>query len=163
MSRSLSRTLIVMRHGRAETGSLTGGDRERHLTPQGRGDVAAVGRLLAGRAWDPAVVLCSDAMRTRETWAQLEVSFPQAEIRFSSELYGASVSTVFDLLAEIPDETQNVMLVGHNPTFSELVEYLAGKSTPMHPADAVVLVCEAAGWADRQRGNWNVTGRFPSK
>lgn len=157
------RRLIVMRHGQAEPGRADSSDRQRQLTAEGRGDAAAVARLLAGRGWDPAVVLCSDAVRTKQTWEQLEVSFPEAEIRFVPQLYGASVAVVLDLLAEIPDETRNVMLIGHNPTFSELVEYLAGVSSPLYPADAVVLTCAATTWTERRRASWTVAGRVPPK
>ena len=55
--------LILFRHGKAEAQSASGGDFDRQLEPRGVREAAAMGRLLAGKALAPDVVLVSAAAR----------------------------------------------------------------------------------------------------
>jgi phosphohistidine phosphatase len=157
-----SRTLIVMRHGHAATDSPTG-DRGRPLTDRGHQAARATGRALAQSHPRVDVVLCSTATRTRETWAEVSNELNAGQVRELDALYGASVDTVLDLLAEVDDDARSVMLVGHNPTVSELVRYLGGRGDftgAMSPANAVVFESESA-WNERRAGSWRAVARVP--
>jgi phosphohistidine phosphatase len=121
-----ARTVVLLRHARAEThGSRP--DFERRLTEVGESDADAAGSWLADERLQPDLVLCSPAARTRQTWQEASIALAQArperpapEVRYENGLYGGGRTEVFDLLRKVPDTVHTVLVVGHNPTMSEV-------------------------------------------
>ena len=60
------RQLIIMRHATANPGG--GGDHARTLTSHGQHEARQIGLSLRSQGAIPARVLCSSAIRCRETW-----------------------------------------------------------------------------------------------
>ena len=124
-----ARTLVLLRHAKAETpGELP--DFERRLTTRGESDADAAGSWLADERLHPDLVFCSPAMRTRQTWQGVSIALAQAtpgggapEVRYEQGLYGGGRTEVLDLLRTVSDEVRTVLVVGHNPTVSQ-VSYL---------------------------------------
>src|ERR671921_212111 len=63
------RTLVLVRHAKSSW-DLDVDDHERPLSGRGRRDAVAIGQELAKRGIRPDLVLCSTAVRTRETWEE---------------------------------------------------------------------------------------------
>jgi phosphohistidine phosphatase len=138
------RRLILFRHAKAQARSATGEDIDRPLDQDGRADCAIMGRVLAGEGLTPDLVLVSSSRRTRETWDCLAAFFPRARVRFSDELYNASVEDILGEIDAAAGEAATLMVVAHNPGLHEL---------------AVELTCDAgasAGEIDR------ISARFPT-
>ena len=121
-----SRTLVLLRHAKAETPD-DGPDFDRHLAPRGQADADAVGAWLADEDLWPTLVICSPAVRTRETWHLAAIALTSAkpdgtapEVRYEERLYTGGRTEVFDLLRAVPDEIGTVLVVGHNPTVSDV-------------------------------------------
>jgi phosphohistidine phosphatase len=126
---SQTRTLVIIRHGKAvDPEGLA--DAARALTPRGRADAAAAGRWLVANGYLPQVVLCSSAVRTRQTWLSAERECvregvdPAPTVRYLDELYGASLNDVVEVVADMEPEVNIVALIGHNPTVSALTAIL---------------------------------------
>lgn len=125
--------LILMRHGKAERHAQNGGDFERALADSGRADAAVMGKLLAGLALAPELMLVSSARRTRETGEAVAASFPKARIEHSRDLYHADPEDIVQALEDHGDAAATVMVVGHNPGMHELALRLAlqGGASPI--------------------------------
>lgn len=122
------KTLIILRHAKAETGSASQDDHERGLNDIGVAACAIVGKYIAGQRISPDTVLCSTALRARATWALVKKAAgigPPEE--FTDRLYLASANETLNLLAALPETARSVMLVGHNPGFHQLCLTLARK------------------------------------
>jgi phosphohistidine phosphatase len=121
-----ARTLVLLRHAKAETpGDLP--DFERRLTPKGESDADAAGSWLADERLHPDLVFCSPATRTRQTWQGVSIALAQAqqgggapEVRYEPGLYAGGRTEVFDLLRVVPEQVRTVLVVGHNPTVSQV-------------------------------------------
>ena len=121
-----ARILVLLRHAKAETpGELP--DFERRLTTVGETDADAAGAWLADEGLRPGLVLCSTAARTRQTWLGVAVALAQAdpdaaspEVHYEQRLYDGGRTEVVDLLRAVSDETKVVLVVGHNPTMSDM-------------------------------------------
>jgi len=175
----------VLRHGKAASeASWTGrGDRERPLTARGRRDASALGkRLGAGPSLPgledvppPAHVLCSAAVRTRQT-ADLVVAAMGADVPHEAyrSLYGADTDVVLQCVQEIDDGAPSALVVGHNPTMVQLAwELLPGPVTNEPASDRSVLeaspfaTCALAvlgfpvsAWDEVQWGTGRLLGMF---
>lgn len=112
------RQLIVMRHATANPGS--GRDHARTLTARGRDEARRVGLSLRSQGPIPELILCSSAIRCRETWRAVSAALGfTATVDFEDELYNASPESLLHRLTEVVNE-QSVLLLAHNPGVSVL-------------------------------------------
>lgn len=129
--------LYVMRHGPAEDESSTGRDADRVLTPAGRDRVRDVARLLASAKEVPTTLLTSPLVRALQT-AEIVASVTDKTLTVRREL--APGKQPRDLIAEFVDsESARVMIVGHEPDLSILVEGLVGSVLPEGMLKAMVV------------------------
>jgi len=144
-------TLIVMRHAKA--GELPGGpDFERALRPRGQRDSAAAGRWLAASGFQPDLVLCSAARRTRQTWRHLSEELGgQPEFSAERQLYLADGDDVAELIRQTDERIRTLLYIGHNPAAAELVGSLTG-TEPEFPTAAVAVIRLTGTWADTAPG-----------
>jgi phosphohistidine phosphatase len=144
--------LLLFRHSKAEPHDGPRPDRERELTERGRGDAAAMGRILAERELVPDLVLSSDSVRTRQTTAALmEQWSAQPETTFLPELYSARAEDLIEAASLHGATARRIMLVGHNPTMEELASQVAGREVRLKTSAAAVLELQAARWSDLTR------------
>lgn len=118
--------LVLMRH--AKSGYPDGvADHERPLAGRGRRDAPVAGRWLAGRGYVPDAVVCSTALRARQTWELVAEGLEPASLepRFEPRVYDATVLGLLMLLREFADDQRTVLIVGHNPGMAELTAGLA--------------------------------------
>ncbi len=118
-----ARQLIIMRHATADPDG--GRDHERRLTPQGLDEAHRVGIALAENGPTPQQVLCSSAIRCRETWDAVSAAFDaRAAVDIEGKLYNASAGNLLHALAGVVD-SEVVLLLAHNPGVSMLALELA--------------------------------------
>ena len=143
--------LLLMRHAEAAA-SGAHPDHERPLTDRGRQDAAAMGRWLRDRGTVPDLVLCSSALRARQTWQAVTAVVPGGpEPSYSQAVYDAGPGEILDLLGEQAEGSSTVMVVGHNPTMAHLVAALTGE-TPGFPAGSIAVVDLSGSWQDPDDG-----------
>lgn len=130
-----------MRHGEAEpAGGLT--DFNRKLTRSGIQQVHEVGKKLDHLSLFPQGVLVSNSVRTEETFHILRDEFlpPIDYFRSLQSLYLADYNAVMSELAEVPPNVDSLLLIGHNPGWSEIVQSLSGKSCMLGTSQLAVLL-----------------------
>jgi phosphohistidine phosphatase len=127
MSVAEPRRIVLFRHAKADWPQVT--DHERPLAERGRKDAAVAGRKLADSGIPSDLALCSTAARTRETWKLAVQELPhRPKTVYEDRLYEASPGELIAVLNEVPDDAQNVILIGHNPGVHGLADILAGES-----------------------------------
>ncbi len=120
------RTLIVLRHAKAERGTTT--DHERPLTSRGRKDALAAGRWLEENRLQPDLTVCSTATRAKETWALAAMELGDGiTTTFERAVYDADLDDLLQVLRDTPNEVHTLLLVGHNPSLQDLVLALSGE------------------------------------
>ena len=166
MSVAEPRRIVLFRHAKADWPQVP--DHERPLAERGRKDAAVAGRKLADTGIPFDLALCSTANRTRETWKLGVHEFPQRpKTVYEERIYEASPGELITLLNELPDDVQNVILIGHNPGVQGLAEVLAGESegdarTRMSrrgfPAAAFALLTFGNTWKSLEPGTATLAG-----
>lgn len=112
------RQLIIMRHATADAGR--GRDRDRPLTPLGLDEARRVGVRLRELGPSPDRVLCSTALRCRETCRSLLAGLGrEPSVEFDEALYNADAGGLLDAIAHVV-EPRRVLLIAHNPGVSML-------------------------------------------
>lgn len=131
--------LILARHGEAQSRfSLT--DMERPLTISGREQAYSLGREISQMGWIPQYVLSSAATRAIETTQEIIKSWPD-DILWHSEtqLYLTNHREIINMCKTIDSDCHTLLLVGHNPTWSDLVRLLTKQVISLGTAEAACL------------------------
>ncbi len=121
----MDRTLVLLRHAKADRPNGVA-DVDRPLTERGHADAAAAGAWIVQHGYVPDLVLCSPSRRTRQTWHSVAVALAASaspHVRYERAIYDGSPQDMLALVQSLDDE-RVVMLVGHNPTISQLSELL---------------------------------------
>jgi phosphohistidine phosphatase len=149
-----ARRLILLRHAKSDWPDVA--DHDRPLARRGRRDSPAVGRWLSGAGYVPDAVVCSTALRARQTWELASGALASAAggagppVCYEPRVYQATVLGLLMLVREFPDDRHTMLIVGHNPGLAELVVGLAAPP-PAPPAafpTAAVAVLGVPGpWA----------------
>lgn len=111
-----------MRHAKSDYPNGVG-DHDRPLANRGVREAGLAGAWLRDNV--PAIehVLCSSAVRTRQTLERTRVA---ASVNFSERLYGATPGTMIDEINRVAEEVATLLVVGHEPTVSHVALGLAG-------------------------------------
>jgi phosphohistidine phosphatase len=144
------KTLVIVRHGKSswDDGGLS--DHQRPLSKRGLRDAPVMGARLA--EWGPPVdrVISSSAVRALTT-AELithEMGLPWDEIQIEDALYHATEEDIIDLINEQDDYLDGLMLFGHNPGMTYLVNDLSDLDLDNLPTcGVVVLQFEVESWS----------------
>jgi len=125
--------LFLLRHGIAEPGTSHLRDFDRALTPEGRAELDSIGRALRRLDVAPRLILTSPLVRARQT-AELVAPVLGATVEIADELSsGATFDQFLSLVRRFTAEDA-LMLVGHEPDFSEAAAEWIGAN-----GDALVL------------------------
>lgn len=160
------RRLYLLRHAKsswAKPGCDQGPDDfDRPLNDRGRKAARLMAKHMAKAGIRPALVLCSAARRTRETWDIVEKRLEGVPVSIEDGLYAASKGILLDRLHGLDDHLKSVLLIGHNPGLERLAAYLAGhhgepealaRLADKFPTGGLaVLECKAAQWAELDAG-----------
>jgi len=165
------RTLVVMRHAKAEQDGPS--DYERALAPRGHRDAAAAGRWLADRDITPDRALVSAALRTTQTWEHvlagagwsLDEGF---ELDLDRSLYAAGTDSALDLIRLVDEAVDTLVVIGHNPTMAYLAQLLDdGDGDPAasqellggtYPTSATATFGVTTSWSALEPGTATLTG-----
>ena len=145
------RTLVLLRHAKSAYPDGVA-DHKRPLAPRGQREAGLAGDWL--RATLPAIdaVLCSTATRTRETLARTGIDAP---VRYVERLYDATAGTVIDEINGVTEDISVLLVIGHEPTMTEVALGLANPDTNADAAERISMKFPTSAMAVlRLNGSW---------
>ena len=141
-------TLYLLRHAKSSWDDASQQDFERPLANRGRKACTLVGEFIQEKGIDFDLVLVSTAVRTRETIELVkERAKFRGEVRYDERIYEATVSELLEILAQIDNDRESVLLVGHNPGIEELLALLTGEQERMTTANFAKIKLKATKWS----------------
>lgn len=152
-----ARRLTLLRHAKADTPDRVA-DEDRPLSSRGRADAQAAGGWLAAQPLVPELVLCSPSKRTRQTWHAVAAGLPAdaaPEVRYERRIYTGDVEELLELVRELDDAVGGVLVVGHNPSLSQLALGLdpdGGLDSDGLRTCGLAVHAVEGGWADCAQG-----------
>ena len=144
--------LILMRHAKSDW-SLDQEDHDRPLNKRGFAAAQALGDWMRDKDFLPDQVLCSSALRTRQTLDGLAIAAP---IQFDRALYLADPGVLLDQLCSATGDT--VLMLAHNPGIAMLAQGLVSTTLPHprfqdYPTGATLVVdFDVSSWENAQPG-----------
>lgn len=146
------RILVLMRHAKSAYPDDVA-DHDRPLASRGVREAGLAGDWLRANLPAFGSVLCSTATRARETLAATGIDAP---VRYMGGLYGAAPGAVIEEINKVPDDVSTLLVVGHEPTTSNVAIILAGtdgtdfdaveRISEKFPTSAMAVLRLAGGW-----------------
>ncbi|MBE0676235.1 MAG: histidine phosphatase family protein [Bacteroidales bacterium] len=149
--------LIFVRHGKAEENDTAPSDFMRSLTAKGKDISGQMARRLAKREKGDVMIITSPAFRALETALifadALKSGYDKVLLR--EAIYGPlGLDNLCLLLREAGDDNSCIILFGHNPSFSLLVNHFSGSNRGFMPKSGVACFgFDTDKWADISRKN----------
>jgi phosphohistidine phosphatase len=143
------RALVILRHAKAEPPERYAKDIERPLSARGHRDAAAAGEWLVRHGLSPDLVLCSPAVRTRETWQEVLAALQnEPTVVFDPILYSGGTQDALALVTTTQPDAAQVLLIGHDPTASVLSRLLDPAATEGLRTSGIAVHRFDGAWTD---------------
>ena len=117
--------LSLLRHAKSSWSESRLRDIERPLNGRGERDAPRMGVFIARQRLAPDLILCSPAVRTRQT---LDLVLPRLkaspEIVYEDTLYPGAPAAMLKRLQRVASRVRHAMLIGHNPGLQALANAL---------------------------------------
>ena len=151
------KTLTLLRHAKSSWDEPSLADRDRPLNRRGERDAPVMGQRISAAGIRPSLIVSSPAVRAWSTAKIVarEISYPLEFLQRESDLYHAGLETILDIVARQDTGFNNVLIVGHNPGFTDFANYLVPGLTNNLPTCGVVSVtldCDS----------WNISSHLPA-
>lgn len=142
------RRLSLLRHAKASDEGPS--DLQRPLAPRGLRDAPETGRRIAAWPAPPTLIVASDALRAEQTTEAVRAAFTTPPpVEWVGGLYLAETAKLLATVAALDAAHRHVMLVGHNPGFTDFANRFADAELSNLPTCGVVRTkLWVAEWAD---------------
>lgn len=137
------KTLIIVRHAKSSWDNPMLTDHDRPLLEMGKKRTRLVVNKLQEMNIKPDLILCSSASRAMETaqFIAKGLNYPREAIKSSSSYYLASTRDLMNEFFDMPDRFNTIMMIGHNPTLTNLANRFLSNPLDNLPTSGVVQLC----------------------
>jgi phosphohistidine phosphatase len=136
------KTLYIMRHAKSSWDFIDLSDHDRPLNNRGRKDAPAMGRELVAREESVDLIVSSSAVRALSTATLVakELEYDVDKIAIEEDIYKADKREMLVVIKNIPNQFDKVLILGHNPTLTDLVNMLSPELIPDIPTAGIVAL-----------------------
>lgn len=133
--------LIIARHAKSSRTNLFCSDSDRWLNKRGKTDLARMAQILVRDLKKPMLIIASPAKRTKKTARAYAIAWwmKKKHIKREPSIYEASLATLLRCIESTDEKTGRLMLVGHNPWLTELLNYCGYQLDNLPTCGVVVL------------------------
>ncbi len=125
--------LLLLRHAKSAWPDGVE-DHDRPLADRGRRDAPRMGAYMARAGLQPDFALVSSARRTQESWALVAPALARpCPARTVPSIYEAAPSAILAAIRQAPQDSESLLVIGHNPGVEDLAALLA----PAGEADSI--------------------------
>ena len=155
----MSKTLYLVRHAKSSWSDPSLSDRDRPLNKRGRRSAPDMGSRLALKGHQPDLIISSPAKRALMTAGIIakELDYDKSEILTDESMYFSGDRGMLKMLEGVDDRYQRVMIVGHNPAMTSLMNSLVETSVYNMPTCAIAVIgYNMVSWSDLGSADGNL-------
>lgn len=143
--------LTLVRHAKSSWTEIGRPDHNRTLSDSGNYDASRIGKRLAARKMYPSLILTSSATRAHQTAILIAevLKYPTESLHIEKKLYLASPATILESVYEQEESLSEIMVIGHNPGMTELVNQLLPslRAHNLKPSAVVAIDFSTTKWS----------------
>jgi phosphohistidine phosphatase len=138
-----SKFVIFIRHAKSSWMDLSIRDFDRPLDNRGNKDAPAMARRLEDAGFIPDAIISSAAKRAMETANYFSKHYGNLPIEADLSLYHAPPFAYMEKINHLSEDTQTVILVGHNPGMTEIANLVqSGLSDDISTCGIIITECK---------------------
>jgi phosphohistidine phosphatase len=126
------KTLHLLRHAKSSWKDTALEDHERPLSKRGREVAKTMAKYLRRAKVAPDIVLCSTAVRAKQTLDPIAKRLRPARVVFERGIYEVPQRKLWKYLWALPEKAESLLMIGHNPGVHELALALADTESRKH-------------------------------
>ena len=160
--------LYLVRHAKSSWKNPSLSDQQRPLNDRGKKNAPDMGKRLADAGVSIDRIISSPANRARSTagYIATAIGYPEDDIIVNDDLYFHGLNSMLDIIHGTGDGVQTLMLVGHNPDMTSMLNSLCGYQVDNMPTCAIACISFQGEWSevDYDRGelqNYNIPKNPP--
>ena len=144
----MMKTMLLLRHAKSSWDDASVPDHDRPLKPRGIKAAGQIGQFLAQKKLIPELILCSTAVRARQTLRLvLESAGCQPPVEFTERLYHCPPSDFRRVVKQVDSTVKSLMIVGHNPGLEDFLNELTGTVQTMPTAALARIQLDLSDWS----------------
>jgi len=134
--------LLLVRHGKAEPPKVDMKDYDRGLTRVGHQDAPEMANRFIEKGLVPQSLVSSPANRALTTAKHFAKTWniDQAYLRTEASVYEANIAALLKVVNAFDNQYDRVALFGHNPGFTDFVNYLSNGDIYNIPTTGLVWI-----------------------
>lgn len=134
--------LHIARHAKSSWDYKNVTDFDRPLKERGIHDAYEMAGRMKMKHPLPELIITSPANRAFHTALIFSrvLELPFNQFRVDPDIYGSDADGLFQMIKRVDDKFRSVMIFGHNPEFSNLVNFLTGDSVDEVPTCGVMSI-----------------------
>lgn len=143
--------LYLVRHAKSSWQDPSLADRDRPLNKRGRRSAPDMGKRMVRQGHKPDLIISSPANRAISTAGNIAevLGIDVTDIVMDENLYFSGTGGMLRVLEGVDDRYCRVMMVGHNPTMTNLMNTLGNTYVANMPTCAIAVIgFDMASWAD---------------
>ena len=145
------KVLHVVRHAKSSWDYDGIADIDRTLKSKGIRNAYEISRKIKLSQPSPQLIISSPAIRALHTaviFARV-LEFPLKKLEINTLLYESSAEKIIELIRKSPEDITSVMIFGHNPDLTDLVNYFLKQPLMDIPTSgAVILKFKTTNWKE---------------
>jgi phosphohistidine phosphatase len=136
------KTLYIVRHAKSSWEHPDLADHERPLLEKGKKRTKLIIDFLLEKNVRVDLIISSYAVRAFETARIIAnaLKYPEENIQKSETIYHGGVDDQFNLFYDLSDNVESLMVVGHNPTFTNFANYFLDKKIDWLATSGIVCI-----------------------
>lgn len=147
----MNRELILIRHTKSSWADLQMRDFDRPLKQDRIADAINMGRHLSQIGLSPDLILCSPAIRTKQTAALLcsQLAYDYNKVEFDLRLYESTAKDYLQAVRETEASIRQLVVIGHNPSITHFANMFLKHAVQEMSTTAVV-------WIQFESPDWEI-------
>ena len=154
------KNVYFIRHAKSSWESPSLSDIETPLNPRGQRDAPFMAKMLKNKNVQADLIITSPANRALTTakYFATEMNLSSEKIDIKNVIYGAYPEDVISLIKNLDDSINTIMVFGHNPTFTSLVNRFTEDYIANIPTCGIVKVnADINSWSKFGEANAELT------
>jgi phosphohistidine phosphatase len=136
------KTLLLVRHAKSSWQHAGLSDEQRPLLEKGKKRTKKVIDYLLGEDVKVDLIITSHAVRAYDTARIIAhaLGIREEDLSVSKRMYHATAEHLYDQFFDLSNDINNLMMVGHNPAFTNFANHFLDKKIDWLPTSGVVSV-----------------------
>lgn len=136
------KTLYIVRHAKSSWDYPELTDHDRPLLEKGKKRTKKIIDFILDKSIQVDYIISSSAVRALDTAKFLAraMRYPVEDIKVDPQVYHADAEKLKDQFFDLSDKYDSVMLVGHNPTFTNFANYFLEEKIDWLPTSGIVCI-----------------------